>query len=722
MARLLPLFYLLFLTELVWSQNRGLDSLKELIRHSKSDTTKVNTQISICKILWVSGQLDTAIIYAEDAKKLSKAINFKKGLAHAYNNLGIINMYKGNYLRAEELYLEANRIFREISFMKKVADTYNNLGETNRYSGNYPKALKYHYSAMKIREEIKDSNGIAMSCNNIAIIQEKQSNYKESLKNYLICLKIYEKKGGKEDIARTYNNISEIFRLQKLFKKALEYQEISLSKRKEINDVPGIAMSHNNIGSIQYGMALEAKKVGNLKEAETLVTKAGKNFILSNELTKKTGDNYSLAMTTMNIGSLYTFNKRYKDAEKYFNEGLSIAKKINNKECIKHAYHTLSEMYREMGNYKEAYIKYNLQIIYRDSLLNEENTKKTIESQMQYEFDKKDAVGKAEQKQKDVLNEKEKQVQRAILIGVIIGLMMMLVFSVFIYNRFQVTKIQKKIIEVKEHEASKQNEIISFQKQIVEAKHKEIRDSINYAERIQKALLASKKLLTENLNDYFIFFEPKDVVSGDFYWAAKLHNNNFVLVTADSTGHGVPGAIMSMLNIACLDKAVTEGITEPDLLLNETRKLIIENLKNDGSEEGGKDGMDGSLICYDFKNNKLCYAAANNPIWIVRNNELIELKSDKMPVGKHDKDQTPFTRHEIQLQKDDVVYSLTDGMPDQFGGAKGKKFMYKQLKELLLSIVSFPMEEQKATLKNSLNIWKGELEQVDDICIIGIRI
>ncbi len=260
------------------------------------------------------------------------------------------------------------------------------------------------------------------------------------------------------------------------------------------------------------------------------------------------------------------------------------------------------------------------------------------------------------------------------------------------------------------------------QKHLIEEKHKEITDSINYAERIQRSFLATKELLNENLKDHFVFFQPKDVVSGDFYWADKLSNGSFVLATADSTGHGVPGSIMSILNISSLENTVKEGVTEPAEILNHTRAKIIERLKKDGSAEGGKDGMDCSLISFDFKCNKLTYAAANNPIWIVREKELLEFAPDKMPVGKHDKDTIPFTQHAIELQKGDVVYALTDGMPDQFGGPKGKKFMYKNLKELLIRIAGLPMVEQQETLRSAFNSWKGTLEQVDDVCLIGVRI
>ena len=306
-----------------------------------------------------------------------------------------------------------------------------------------------------------------------------------------------------------------------------------------------------------------------------------------------------------------------------------------------------------------------------------------------------------------------------------IGYVLGIIGFIYLIVRLSVRRLvkAKNLLEatVKERTA----EVVE-QKHLIEEKHKEITDSINYAERIQRSFLASTELLNENLKDYFVFFQPKDVVSGDFYWATKLISSsgveNFALVTADSTGHGVPGAIMSILNISSLENTVKEGVCEPAEILNQTRIKIIERLKKDGSAEGGKDGMDASLLCFDFINNKLSYAAANNPVWIVRENEMLEFAPDKMPVGKHDKDSVSFTQHSIDLQKNDVVYALTDGMPDQFGGPKGKKFMYKKLKELLVSCSGLPMNEQKELLKSTFNDWKGNLEQVDDVCLIGIRI
>lgn len=282
---------------------------------------------------------------------------------------------------------------------------------------------------------------------------------------------------------------------------------------------------------------------------------------------------------------------------------------------------------------------------------------------------------------------------------------------------------QKKEAETQRDLAQKEHQIAEEQKELVEEKNKEISDSINYAERIQRAMLANEEIVQKYLTNYFIFFQPKDVVSGDFYWASVLNNGKLALVNADSTGHGVPGAIMSMLNMNSLKEAVAgKGLTEPHKILNHASKIVKETLQNDGSEEGGKDGMDCSLMVFDLENNKIQFSAANNPVWIVRENEIIEFKGDKMPIGKHDRDTESFTTKTFEVLKNDMIYTLTDGMPDQFGGPKGKKFMYKRLKNLLIEISYQPMKTQHNLLKAEMLSWMGDEEQVDDICIIGIRV
>ncbi|CAN5417001.1 hypothetical protein BH09BAC5_BH09BAC5_27420 [soil metagenome] len=233
---------------------------------------------------------------------------------------------------------------------------------------------------------------------------------------------------------------------------------------------------------------------------------------------------------------------------------------------------------------------------------------------------------------------------------------------------------------------------------------------------------------TQTESPFFILYKPKDIVSGDFYYAiTKQHSGSdsekFYLCTADCTGHGVPGALMSMLGISNLNESILEkDISDPGKILDNVRQGLIHSLNPEGTDVQSNDGMDCVLCSFDFKNKKLAYAAANNTFYIVRNNELIESKTDKMPVGKSPREDVPFTTHVFDLQDGDIVYTLTDGYPDQFGGDKGKKFKYKQLEELIMSIHKKSMAEQKQILNSTIENWRGKLEQVDDILIIAVKI
>jgi serine phosphatase RsbU (regulator of sigma subunit) len=312
--------------------------------------------------------------------------------------------------------------------------------------------------------------------------------------------------------------------------------------------------------------------------------------------------------------------------------------------------------------------------------------------------------------------------QRNFIVFAILGIVFLLLLAGFVYRSYTQKKKSNEIILAQKIVVEQQKELVEKQKEQVEEAHKEITDSINYAERLQRSLMADEKLLAQNLGNYFVYFNPKEAVSGDFYWSAELPEKKFVLVCADSTGHGVPGAIMSMMNMNSLKEAVKEGQTKSDEILNHTRKTIIQTLANDGSAEGGKDGMDAVLLIFNHNKTELEFSLANNPLWIIRAGELLEFKADKMPVGRHDKQDTLFTRHTEKLQKGDLIYIFTDGFADQFGGEKGKKFKYSALKELLLSIAEKPMEEQKTILSKTFENWRGNLEQVDDVCVVGVRV
>lgn len=290
--------------------------------------------------------------------------------------------------------------------------------------------------------------------------------------------------------------------------------------------------------------------------------------------------------------------------------------------------------------------------------------------------------------------------------------------SVFGYIKIRERKLrlEKKILEDRVQERTAE---VVRQKHIIEEKQHEILDSINYAKRLQEAILPPKEFLDKHVADSFILYQPKDIVAGDFYWAEVI-NDKFFVAAADSTGHGVPGAMVSVVCSNALNRTVKEfKETEPGKILDKTRELVLETFEKSASEV--KDGMDVSLLCIDTKNKKIYWSGANNPLWYFQNNELKEITADKQPIGKTEKPK-PFTTHEIEYSKGTSFYLFTDGFADQFGGPKGKKFKYKQLSELLHSLIGLHAEKQVQHIFKAFEDWKGNLEQVDDVCVIGIKI
>lgn len=261
------------------------------------------------------------------------------------------------------------------------------------------------------------------------------------------------------------------------------------------------------------------------------------------------------------------------------------------------------------------------------------------------------------------------------------------------------------------------NKLISAQKDLLEEVHKEITDSIAYAKRIQTAILPPQSLLDKHLKDHFVLYMPKDVVAGDFFWLEEAKGTVY-FAAADCTGHGVPGAMVSVICNNALNRSVREyGLTTPGEILSKTREIVIQEFEK--SEEEVKDGMDIGLCA--LKGNAIQFSGANNPLWLIRDHELIEVKGDKQPVGKFIYS-TDFNTHSLDLKKGDTIYLLTDGFVDQFGGEKGKKFKAKQLKELLLSVQEKSLAEQKDVLRSEFEKWRGTLEQVDDVCLIAFRL
>ncbi len=517
-------------------------------------------------------------------------------------------------------------------------------------------ALKYYNKSLKIREEIGDKHGIGESLNNIGFIYRSfpDPNCKSQIAE--VC-----KKEG--------------------LSKGITYYQKSLKIKEEIKDSVGIAISLNNIGGIYL----------RLNELDTAMSYYQRSLKIRERIKDKQGVTNAMS----NIGLIYYKKKNYKEAEKLAEQSLKISQELGFPLLIQTAADLLKKIYEATGDYKKAMEMYSLFIVMKDSLNSQIAQKAAVKQQLQYEYEIKtaaDSLRASDEKKIITVQLDHARTQRFALIG---GILLVLIFATFMYNRVKITQKQKKLIEIKEKETQQQ-------KILIEDKQKEIVDSINYAQRIQRTLLANDNLLETNLPEHFVLYKPKAIVSGDFYWGHSVVSSQsaegskkFFLAVCDSTGHGVPGAFMSLLNISFLNEAVNERkINKLAEILNHARQRIIQNLSSDG----GKDGMDCSFAAFDLKNKKMFYAAANNEICIVRKNELLELKGDKMPVGKHDKEDQSFSEHEVDLKSGDMIYLFTDGYADQFGGPKGKKFMYKQLQKLFLSISQSNTIEQKNRL------------------------
>ena len=537
--------------------------------------------------------------------------------------------------------------------------------------------------------------------NNVAIIYYHLHNYQKAIEYYLRALEIWKQNGDKDGMATVTHNIAKVYIDYKDYSKALAFSNEALQLNIELENKAGIAECYNGIGSIYSTLKQYTKALDYFHKA--LALKAEMN------------DKLDIAIIYTNLASLYIEIHQPDKGLINLDLALPLAKENRLSGQLREIYKFYYLAYKEKGKHDLSLKYHELYFAVNDSIYNIESTKQLNELNTRYETDKKEKENQLLQIENDLSGKTIKQ-QKTIFYFIIIGIVILVAFTFFIFKSLKkqrkanhVISLQKREVEIKSHEIEKQ-------KHVIEEHQKETIDSINYAKRIQYALLANAKMLERNLKEHFVLFNPKDIVSGDFYWAAE-HNDKFYLAVCDSTGHGVPGAFMSLLNIGFLSEAIKEkNIVEPHKVLNYVRTCLIESIGNDGQQ----DGMDAILICLDKKSTSITYAAANNEPILIRDNQIIELYKDKMPVGKGEKTDS-FTLQSLEVQAGDSLYLYTDGYADQFGGEKGKKFKYKQLNELLLSKSNMDSIAQKDILIEKFVSWKGDLEQVDDVLIIGIK-
>lgn len=653
-------FLFIVAAQLIFAQNRKIDSLKNVVKGTEDDSIRVEALNDLSWELSVDGKYLEAIEVATKAKELSEKIGFIKGLGSAYSNLGIVYYGQSNYPRALDYHLKSLKTMESIGNKNGMGVSYNNIGNVYSEQGDDEKVLEYYLKDLKICEELNDKEGMSVSYANIGVQYNDMKMHKEAIEYNLKSLKIKEEMGNSEGVGMCYLNLSVIYEDLKEYEKALDYSFKALALLKEYGAKSDVGIVYINLGSVY-------NKLGN-----------------------------------------------YRSAINYSKLGLVLSEEIGEIDNMRLCYENMATAHAALKEYPEAY-KYHVKFKQlTDSIFNEENSKQIGDVKTNYQVEKKEAelnaIAALEKERLKTISDEEDKRHKIVVWSIGAILLIVVIFSVFLFKRFRVTNKQKEIIEIQKH--------------LVDEKQKEIIDSITYAKRIQQAILPAVSLMKKALPNSFVLYKPKDIVAGDFFWFESLTSPELTFIAAaDCTGHGVPGAMVSVVCSNALNRAVNEfKFRETGLILDKTKDLVIETFEKSG--ETVKDGMDislASLIYSDDQRVVLNWSGANNPLWYIKGGKLCTIKGDKQPIGKSDAN-LPFTTHTIELKKGDIFYLFTDGYADQFGGPKGKKYKYKQMEDLLHDIHQLPMEEQAEIFSKRFDEWKNELEQVDDVTIIGIRL
>ena len=720
-----------------------------------------------------------AIEHYNRSLKIYKESKNKKGIAKTLNNMGLIYKETGNYPKAMDYYNRSLTIKEEMGNKKGMAATLGNMAKIYDVQGNTQKALEYYIQIMKIYKDLNDQHSIAIIFNNMGLLYEGNGDLAKAMDYYNRSLAINKKTGDKKSMAKTLNNIGIIYIGQGDYPKAMEQYTISLKIKEEMGDKKGMAHSLNKMAEAyfdqeEYNLALDCynrslnvhKQIGNeMGIASTLynigmiykeqghINKAMEHYTQSLKINEEIQYKAGIAKSLIGIGGIYYIKKDFPQALKYFMRSLNINKELMDKKNtanslieigtiyhhqgnsakamttvlkalklakeagavikIKDASIVLFEIYKTTGNHKKALEMHELYLVMRDSILNEKNTRALLQQEYKYKYEKEkvldnaihqkqQALAKAKHREEMAVAEEKEKRQELFSYGTIAILAMVLIFSSIIYSRFKKTKRQKGIIE---------------------QKNRYISGSINYARRIQEASLTSKEYLDSILKEYFIYYQPKDIVSGDFYWAHKINKDQIMVAVCDCTGHGVPGAFMSMITTSLLNEIIIEkGIISVNEVLEKLSIQIIKALKQDRGKIEALDGLDMTLVLLDNKQKSLQFASAGQSLYIERKGKVIRVKGDPYPIGFFFGRKKPFTTKTIDMQNGDTLYMTSDGFVEQFGGKDEKMFGFDKFNKLITSCKDQPMDQQKKSFYRSFNNWKGGDMQIDDVCVFGIRI
>ncbi|MCX7954545.1 MAG: SpoIIE family protein phosphatase [Bacteroidales bacterium] len=677
-----------------------------------------NTDSSNFFFIKIKSTCDTCKEYIEVCEKAIKY--FKRN--NNYLNLAIFSekagdfyCNKNSYYRAIQYYNLSVKNYLTIDSLYKAGLLYKKIGKTYENIPNYPEALNNYYKSYKIWEKINNKKEIASFYNSIGLIFHYQGLETKAINNYFKALEIVKNLKNDYATAMVYNNIGVSYHYSKEYDSSIVFYNKALSMFEKIKDNYGISMSLMNLANI-YSDTEYPKRNPQLAE---------KFFKKAIGIKEKINDKVGLVSAYTSISALYQSLNQYQIAIQYALKAYNMANEMKNYRLIMESSFLLSQLYKQIKNFEKAYEFRTVWSVSKDSVLSE-SAIKTL-NQLREQFN-------AEQREKDIqiaeskLKEKELKLrQQQIIIYTSLGGALMLVLLIgVIYNSYSQKKKANKLLEA-------QNVEISRQKSIIEQKNENIIASINYAKRIQDALLPSIKEIDYIYQRAFVLYKPKDIVSGDFYWFVRI-NNLIIFAVADCTGHGVPGAFMSILGTYTLNQVVREyNITEPDEILNKLNELLKIALHT--NEKNIKDGMDIAICCFNTNTNLLKYAGANTPLYYIscENNKiensekiesngyyLYEVMPTKMPIGDFEK-QGSFSMVNINVSSGDMLYLTSDGYTDQFGGDKDKKLKRSNFKKILIKICNEPINKQKEMLNDFFEEWKGNNEQTDDVCVIGIK-
>lgn len=647
------------------SSKEAIQSLQSYVDGIKNDTARVGMLLDLSK-KYADNEPDKAFQYAFQALTLALNIEFEEGKGKAHNNLGDLYWYKNDFVSAAEHYSTALGIYETLEDKAAIAECYRNIGWVRFDAREYAEAIINYTTALTINKELGRNKQMGQNYNDIGIVYCTLKNYSESLNNYCLGIDIQEAEGNKKELAALYENLGVLYKELGNMEMSIEYSHRTLVVSKEIDNRRYIALSFFNIADYYV------KADSNKKAAQT------------------------------------------------FDSALYYAGAMKDNPLIKGIYEGYAQLEAKQGNYEKAIEYLTICLDLSDSIFKETNKRQLAEMTTKYEADKKIQAIENLQKEKLLAEEKLRNEKKAQLYPIIFG-SMVLVFVVVLY----ISNRQRKKANVALQKASEE----------IGEKNRNITDSINYSKHIQDVCLPAKELKYTLFGDIFIFFRSKDVVSGNFYWYAEK-NGKRLIACCDCTGHGVSGALMSMIGNTMLNKIVNaRGVTSPDEVLNQLNIEVRKALKQDNERAATRDGMDIALLAFDTPQpNGDCtvhFSGAHRPVWVVKHNNVeqaemdsfMEIKQDKHSIGGvHAGNKVTFAKHAVQLSKGDMVYIFTDGYPDQIGGEKGKRYSGKRFKNLLVNMSNKPVREQEHILQQTLNDWKKEEEQIDDILVIGIRI